>query len=220
MIVELAIKIIKRWRDLWVRILNRYYRYHLSLSCRYYGIQLVLGKNVHFYHPVRVWGVGGRIVIKDNASFAFNGGGHWYPPIGIDMRGTDAELHIDEDCVIMPAVQFTCFQHITLGTGSTVGNGASFLVCDVHNFTPGAWETPVKPKPVCLGERVRVAPEVTILKGVCVGNDAVISNKSVVQASLPARCVAGGNPARVFLIHPPLPSAPAPQPTQAVLPIS
>ena len=216
MIIATAIKVISRLSDLWVRILNRYYRYHLATCCRYYGIQLILGNNVHFYHPVRVWGIGGRIVIKDNVSFAFNGGGHWYGPIGIDMRGTDAELQIYENSVIMPAVQFTCFQQITLGAGAAIGNGASFLDCDVHNFTPGAWEAPVKPKPICLGERVRVGPGVTILKGVCVGNDTVIANKSVVQASLPARCVAVGNPARVILTYPLLPSDPAPQPTNAV----
>lgn len=216
MIIEMAIKVISRLSNLWVRMLNRYYRYHLSLSCRYYGIQLTLGDNVHFYHPVRVCGIGGRIVIKDNVSFAFNGGGHWYGPIGIDMRGTDAELQIQENSVIMPAVQFTCFQQITLGANAAVGNGASFLDSDVHNLTPGAWDTPVKPKPVCLGERVRVGPGVAILKGVCVGNDSVIANKSVVQSSLPARCVAIGNPARVLLTYPQLPSAPAPQPTDAV----
>lgn len=218
MIVSIVIKFISHLESLRVRILNRYYRYHLSLCCRYHGIQLTLGNNVHFYHPVRVWGVGGRIVIKDNVSFAFNGGGHWYGPIGIDIRGVEAELLIDENCIIMPAVQFTCFRQITLGPGTTVGNGASFLDCDVHNFTPGSWEIPVKPKPVCLGGRVRVAPEVTILKGVCVGNDAVIANKSVVQSSLPARCVAAGNPARVFLIHPQLPTVPTPQPARAVSP--
>ena len=216
MIVTTAIKVISRLSDLRVRVLNRYYRYHLAASCRYYGIQLTLGKNVHFYHPVRVWGIGGRVVIKDNVSFAFNGGGHWYGPIGIDMRGTDAELQIHENSVIMPAVQFTCFQQITLGAGAAVGNGASFLDCDVHNFTPGAWETPVKPKPICLGERVRVGPQATILKGVRVGDDAVISNKSVVQASLPARCVAVGNPARVVLIYPQLATALTPQPSKAI----
>ena len=211
MMSPLITKLLSHTQDLWVRILNRYYRYRLVASCHRYGIQLDLRNNVHFYHPVRVWGIGGRIVIKDNVSFACNGGGGWFGPIGIDMRSADAELEIHENCVIMRAVQFVCFQHITIGAGTSIGNGAFFIDSDVHNLTPGEWEKRVKPKPVCLGKSVRIGPEVTILKGVSVGNEAVIGTKSVVQASLPARCVAIGNPARVYLVHPPLISEPLPE---------
>jgi len=197
---------IRRFRRLLVRpILNRYYRHHLALSCRYHGIQLLLGKNVAFHHPVRVCGSGGRIVIKDNVSFAFDGGGHWLGPIGIDMRSAESELQIQENCIIMRAVQFACFKQITVGAHTTIGNSSALLDSDFHNLTPGAWDTPPIHKPIHLGKRVRICPEVTILKGVSIGDDTVIGNKSVVQKSLPDRCVAAGNPARVFLVHPPLP---------------
>ena len=57
----------------------------------------------------------------------------------------------------------------------------------------------VRSAPIKIGERARICPETTILKGVTVGDHAVVGNKSVVQGNLPARCVAAGNPARVFL---------------------
>jgi len=205
MITTLATKVFLRLRNIFVRrIQNRYYRYHLALSCRYYGIQLHLGQNVNFYHPVRVWGTGGRITIKDNVSFAFDGGSRWYGPNGFDMRSPDAEVQLHENCIIMRGVQFVCFHRITVGAYTTIGNAAVLLDSDVHDFTPGAWEKPVLPKPIHLGERVRICPEVTILKGVSVGDDTVIGNKSVVMKPLPSRCLAAGNPARVFLIYPPV----------------
>ena len=79
------------------------------------------------------------------------------------------------------------------------GYGCSVIDSDVHDFSPGQEDRPGRSVPVRIGERARVCPETTILKGVSIGDYAVIGNKSVVQVSLPARCVAAGNPARVFL---------------------
>jgi acetyltransferase-like isoleucine patch superfamily enzyme len=79
------------------------------------------------------------------------------------------------------------------------GFGCSVIDSDVHDFSPQGGERPGKSVPVKIGQGARICPETTILKGVTVGDHAVVGNKSVVQASLPARSVAAGNPARVFL---------------------
>ena len=184
---------------LYRRVLPVYRRVRFILSCRSQGVALVLGRNVGFHHPIRLYGVGGKIIIEDGVSFAFNGGSRWLAPIGIQMRTPEAVLRIGSRCVIMRNIQIVCFAGITLGSETTVGDGCFLLDSDVHDYRPGAWNKPVKGKAVVLGKRVHLAPEVTILKGVSVGDDTMVGNKSVVQRSLPARCVAVGNPARVLL---------------------
>ena len=201
--IDLAIKLIARFCNRFIRpALSLYYRYHFILCCRYYGITLYLGKNVQFHTPVRVCGAGGTLIIEDNVSFAFDGGGDWFVPIGMDLRCPDAVLHLKKNCVIMRAVQFVCFHSIIVGESAVIAHESLLLDSDVHNFTPGAWDQPGKHKAIHLRERVKICPQVTILKGVTVGEDTLVGNKSVVQKSLPARCVALGNPARVFLVHP------------------
>jgi len=195
--------IICRLGSVWEhRLTVPYRRLRFVLSCWLHGVKLVLGHNVKFFHPVRVWGVGGRIVIEDNVNFAFYGGNRWLGPIHFEMRAPDAQLRIEQGCWIMQNVQFACFSSITLGAGTAVGGGCVFLDSDVHDFSPDGWVRPGQCAAIITGRNVKICPETTILKGVRIGDHTVIGSKSVVQKSLPERCVAVGNPARVFLQYP------------------
>ena len=57
--------------------------------------------------------------------------------------------------------------------------------------------TNVKSKPIVIGDKVWIGFDVTILKGVKVGEGAVIAAKSVVTKDVPAWSVVAGNPAKV-----------------------
>ena len=59
------------------------------------------------------------------------------------------------------------------------------------------WEKDMD-KDVILEENVWVGMNVTILKGVTIGKNSVIAAGSVVTKSIPANCMAGGNPAKVI----------------------
>lgn len=52
-------------------------------------------------------------------------------------------------------------------------------------------------KPVCIGENCWIGRNVSILKGVTIGDNSVIAANSVVTKSIPANCIAAGNPAKV-----------------------
>lgn len=51
--------------------------------------------------------------------------------------------------------------------------------------------------PVIIGENVWIGSHVRICKGVTIGDNSVIGANSVVTKSIPANCIAVGNPARV-----------------------
>ena len=200
MIMNLLLRVVRRLLTRWeYSVATRYRRARLILSCRFYGVELVLGQNVHFHHPVGVWGVGGKLVVEDNVSFGFFGGNRRLGPIYLQLRASGAELRIGRGVWLMPATNIVCFERITIGAETMFGFGCHLIDSDVHDFSPAGEERPGKSAPIRIGERARVCPETTILKGVTVGDHAVIGNKSVVQGNLPARCVAAGNPARVFL---------------------
>lgn len=195
-LLSLIRRLLIKWEHM---VAARYRRLRLKLDCRLCGIQLELGRNVHFHHPVRAWGTGGKLVIGDDVWFGFYGGNRHLGPIHFQVRAPGAELRLGRNVWLMPADQFACFHRITIGDQTMIGYGCSFIDSDVHDFTPGGGDRPGKSAAIRIGQGTRICPETTILKGVAIGDHTVVGNKSVVQCSLPARCVAAGNPARVFL---------------------
>jgi acetyltransferase-like isoleucine patch superfamily enzyme len=53
-------------------------------------------------------------------------------------------------------------------------------------------------KPVHIGNHVWIGMNVMILKGVTIGDGAIIAAGSVVNRDVPERCLAGGVPAKVI----------------------
>ncbi len=198
--MNLLVRFLRWWLVKWeYSVAARYRRAMLILDCRVHGVELALGNDVHFHHSVRVWGVGGKLVIEDGVWFGYFGGNRYLNPISLQLRSPGAELRIGRGVWIMPATQILCFERVTIGAGAMFGLRCLLIDSDVHDFTPQSGDRPGRNAPVAIGEGARICPETTILKGVKIGDHAVVGNKSVVQCSLPARCVAAGNPARVLL---------------------
>lgn len=53
-------------------------------------------------------------------------------------------------------------------------------------------------KSIYIGSHVWLADNVTVLKGVSIGNDSIVGINSTVTKSLEANTVAAGNPARII----------------------
>lgn len=62
--------------------------------------------------------------------------------------------------------------------------------------------------PVVIGDNCWIGRNVSIMKGVTIGNNCVIAAHSVVTKSVPANCMAAGNPAKVVKTN--IDSIPAP----------
>lgn len=55
-----------------------------------------------------------------------------------------------------------------------------------------------KTKPVCIGNHVWIGQRAMILKGVSIGDGAIIAAGAVVTRDVPAGCLAAGVPAKVI----------------------
>ncbi len=85
---------------------------------------------------------------------------------------------------------------VRIGDGSQLGSYVCLMDNDYHSVEdrtqPGA------SKPIILGRNVWLGVRVIVLKGVTIGDNAVIGAGSVVTHDIPANCLAAGVPARVI----------------------
>lgn len=86
-----------------------------------------------------------------------------------------------------------------IGDECLIGPSLFVSDSDFHELDPGKrLLTTYECKPVEIKRNVFIGANVTILKGVVIGENSVIASGSVVTASIPANVVAGGVPAKVL----------------------
>lgn len=123
----------------------------------------------------------------------------WSNLIGINHRcmistsNNDAVLIIGNNCGFSGATIW-CFKYIKLGNNVRVGANAVIMDGDAHQDDERAGDN----KEIIIGDNVWIGANVAILKGVHIGDNAVIGMGSVVTKDIPANCVAAGNPCRVI----------------------
>jgi carbonic anhydrase/acetyltransferase-like protein (isoleucine patch superfamily) len=90
-----------------------------------------------------------------------------------------------------------CSDLIEIDEMSGVSWDASVMDSDMHPITIDGETKPYK-APIKIGKHVWVGSGARILKGVTVGDGAVIATGSIVTKDVPARCLVAGVPARVI----------------------
>ncbi len=85
---------------------------------------------------------------------------------------------------------------IEVGEGSAIGAGSLLCDSDMHEVPLGS-DKPIGILPIVIGRNVFIGAQCIILKGVTIGDGAVIGAGSVVTRDIPAGAVAAGNPAVV-----------------------
>jgi len=89
-----------------------------------------------------------------------------------------------------------CAQEITVGAHCTLSWDVQVLDNDFHTITVDGAERP-SVAPVRIGDRVWVGTRAVVLKGVTIGDGAVVAAGAVVTSDVPAGSVVAGVPARV-----------------------
>lgn len=101
-----------------------------------------------------------------------------------------ATVAIDHDTGIF-IFHIVPHDNIHIGKQSLIGGGCLICDSDMH-------EIPLGSQPGARSERAFIGAQSTILKGVTVGDGAVVGNDSAVSKAIPAHCLAAGNPTKVL----------------------
>jgi Acetyltransferase (isoleucine patch superfamily) len=88
-----------------------------------------------------------------------------------------------------------CSNAITIGENCAISHDVTIMDSDFHDIDYPGFK---KSKPVLIGNHVWIGSRSMILKGVTVGDGAIISAGSVVTKDVPEKCLVAGVPAKVI----------------------
>ena len=92
-------------------------------------------------------------------------------------------------------LNLSCFERIEIGFDTAISEGVTLRDSDDHSIGSASQK---RTSPIRIGNRVWIGMNATILKGVHIGDGAVIAAGAVVTKDVPDRCLAAGVPARVI----------------------
>src|SRR5258705_7653263 len=172
------------------------------LEARFKGVEF-LGKAEFVGRPLVSLARGSRIVLGDGvrvwSSLRSNPLGCSQPCI-LRAMVPKAELILGPQVALSGAV-LCAGASIKIGEGTILGAGTMIIDNDFHvPFGEWGWggET-ANAQPITIGRGVFIAARAIILKGVTIGDRAIVGAGAVVTKDVPPYHVAVGNPARVFL---------------------
>jgi len=136
------------------------------------------------------------------------------------FESSEGSVNIGEN-VHLGGVNFICRESITVGNDVTMAWGITIYDHNSHSIYWGErkndnnqcykdyvnfngnniankdWSN-VKSSPIVIEDKVWIGFDVTVLKGVTIGEGAVVGAKSVVTKNVPSWSVVAGNPARII----------------------
>lgn len=110
------------------------------------------------------------------------------------VAGQIAQLKIGRSCQIGDRTQIHCGEKVVLEDEVLISWDCTIMDRDYH----AAGKNIERTSPVHIGKSAWLGCHVIVLKGVHIGEGAIIGAGSVVTRDIPAYCIAVGNPARVI----------------------
>ena len=105
------------------------------------------------------------------------------PQATIDLG---ANVFINYDTKVMAA------EHISIGARTSISWNVSIMDSDFHQIDGESG-----PRPTHIGEHVLIGAHAIVLKGVRIGDGAIVAAGSVVSRDVPPRALVAGSPATV-----------------------
>jgi hypothetical protein len=171
-------------------------------EARFKGVEFQ-GRCLFLGRPMISLAKGGRIVVGDGvrvfSSLRANPLG-CPQPCALRALVPGAELRLGPN-VGLSAAALCAARSIQIGEGTILGAGAIVIDNDFHQ-PAGQWgwteSAPANARPVLIGRGVFIGARAIVLKGVTIGDRAIIGAGAVVTKDVPPFHVAVGNPARVL----------------------
>lgn len=92
-------------------------------------------------------------------------------------------------------VEITCASKITIGNGATIARGVVIRDFDAHKLKTPEHEIS---SPISIGRNVWIGNRAMILKGVSIGDGAVVAAGAIVTKDVPANSIVAGVPATII----------------------
>lgn len=190
-----TVKLIKRVR-------NRLSSYYNLLRLKMYGVEHGTHCVIHGKLYINLFSTA-KVKIGDNLYFSSGWG---INALCANKRGViyateNANITIGNN-VGMSSVVLWAHESITIGDHVKIGGNSILIDTDSHNkdylVRRGQYTDWGVSKPIVIEDDVFIGVNCIILKGVTIGARSIIAAGSVVTKSIPADCVAGGNPAKVI----------------------
>lgn len=170
------------------------------LWCQFHGARVGAGVLIHGFPRIQRRG-GGEIILHEDVTINAT---LWSNPLNDGRRtvlhsNRGARLVLEKNSGVSGS-RLVCYERITLGEESLVGAGCLICDSDMHEIPLGSPHG-TKTAPITIGKRVFLGAGCIVLKGVTIGDGAVVGAGSVVASDLPPGCLAAGNPCRVIRTH-------------------
>lgn len=193
--VRLIIRFLKRVR-------NRLSSYYNLFRLKMYGIEYGKHCVIHGKLYINLFSTA-KLKIGDNLYFSSGWG---INALCANRRGM---IYATENATItignnvgMSSTVLWAHKSITIGNHVKIGGNCILIDTDSHNkdymIRRGQYTDWGVAEPIVIEDDAFIGMNCLILKGVTIGARSIIAAGSVVTKSIPADCIAGGNPARVI----------------------
>lgn len=156
-----------------------------------YRSHVVFGNHVILNHKFRFKGTG-KLIIDDHVNMyaheeknAF----YTYTPEAVIFIGKNTRLN---------GVAIHCRKSVSIGQDCLIGS-AILIDNDFHSvhFETRNDPSEVQSRPITIKDRVWLAGQCAILKGVTIGEESVVGFRAVVTKDVPSKKIVAGNPAQI-----------------------
>lgn len=133
-----------------------------------------------------------RALMSRLVGYKVDDGFRLFPPVYTDFG---KNIKIGKDVFVNSGCCFQDQGGVTLGDGCLVGHNVVFATLD-HDKCPSK-RGDMTAAPIVVGKDVWIGAHATILKGVTIGDGAIVAAGAVVTRDVPPNTIAAGVPARV-----------------------
>jgi acetyltransferase-like isoleucine patch superfamily enzyme len=137
-----------------------------------------------------------ELVLNENSKLLIEDDFSMYQGASIFMS-PNALLHIKGESFINTNTIINCFLHIEIGKNTYIADDVRIQDSDNHTIIENG-KAKQSSKPIIIGDHVWIGKNAIILKGVTIGNGAIIAAGSVVVKDVPSKALVAGNPAKVI----------------------
>ena len=151
------------------------------------------------HHGRRTSVVGKIKLIKQNGRIHIGNYCKMYSGVKLSVVGNDGDvptLTLGDRVAIGDRTEIHCGKEITIGSGTLISWDCVIIDRDYHKL--GDEGKAENKSPIVIGNNVWIGCRCLIMKGVTIGDGAVVAAGSVVTKDVPAGALVGGNPARVL----------------------